>query len=244
MTTVKFGDIWRMGSHRLLCGDSTEEAMVNAFLDGYKPKVGVTDPPYGINYKSRSKNENLYRLKLKNDHVISWSSAFRLSNVDALYIWFSFKHYDIVSRAILDARYQIKQMVVWKKPHFSLQRHLYHLQHEQCLVCVHDEARMDQIWCGDRRQVSVWEAPSVKPKDRIHPTEKPIEIYATPILNHTKEGDIALDLFAGSGAIFAAAEEIGRVGFGIELCPEACARILLRMKNQGCPISLERNLFS
>ena len=240
---VKFGDIWRMGPHRLLCGDSTERAMVEAFLEGYKIKLCVTDPPYGINYKSKCSNEELYKLKLKNDHIVSWGDSFRLSQAPALYVWFSFKHYDVVSRAIQDAGYDIKQMVIWVKKHFSLQHHLYHLQHEQCLVCIRHDAKTTDTWTGDRKQISVWNVDSVKPKDRIHPTEKPIGVYTIPILNHTLEGEAVIDLFAGSGVVFEACEKTNRTGLGIELCPEVSATILNRMSHLGCKVINEANLF-
>src|SRR3989338_1931547 len=159
---VKFGDVWRMNQHRLLCGDSTERAMVEAFLDGYNPKLCVTDPPYGVNYQSKANNNELYQLKLKNDHIVSWADAFRLAKAPVLYVWFSFKHFDIVVRAINDSGYSAKQMIVWKKNHFSLQRHMYHLQHEQSLVCIKNGEKI--LWKGDRKQTSVWKVDSVKPK--------------------------------------------------------------------------------
>ena len=241
---VNFGDVWTMGKHKLLCGDSTERAMVDAILDGHQPKVCVTDPPYGISYTSKCANEDLYRIKLKNDHIAGWGDAFRLSQSPVLYVWFSFKHYDVVSRAVQDSGYQIKQMVIWQKPHFSLQRHLYHLQHEQCLVCIHQDAKTADTWTGDRRQTSLWNVPSVKPKERIHPTEKPVGVYTIPILNHTEKGGSVLDLFAGSGAVFEAAEVTERQGLGIELCPDASARILSRMANLGLPVQRQTNLFA
>ena len=240
---AKFGDVWRMGRHRLLCGDSTERAMVEAFLEGYKPKLCVTDPPYGVNYKARCANEDLYKLQLKNDHIVSWGDAFRLSQAPVLYVWFSFRHFDVVSRAIQDSGYDIKQMVIWAKKHFSLQRQFYHLQHEQCLVCVHRSAKTTELWTGDRKQVSLWKIDSVKPKDRIHPTEKPTGVYTIPILNHTHEDDPVLDLFAGSGTVFAACEETNRTGLGIELCPLVSTSILGRMESMGCEVVLEGNLF-
>ncbi|MFK7824169.1 MAG: site-specific DNA-methyltransferase [Oligoflexales bacterium] len=241
---VKFGDIWKMGKHRLLCGDSTEKVMLDAFLRGNKPKLCLTDPPYGISYTSRCANESLYKLKLKNDHIVSWGNAFRLSQAPVLYVWFSYKHYDVVARSIQDAGYDIKQMIIWVKNHFSLQRHLYHLQHEQCLVCVKQGVKVTDHWTGDRKQRSVWNVPSVKPKLRIHPTEKPIGVYTIPMLNHTLRDEAVLDLFAGSGAIFEAAEQLGRIGLGVELCPEASAAILSRMAKLGCEVAHERNLFN
>lgn len=244
MRDVKFGDVWKIGRHRLLCGDSTAQPMIEHFLAGAKPKVCITDPPYGIHYSSRCTSDGLYKLKVKNDHAISWGDAFRLSQAPVLYVWFSFKHYDVAARAVHDAGYEIKQMVIWKKRHFSLQHHLYHLQHEQCLVCIKQGVPTKNLWTGDRRQVSVWEVASVKAKDRIHPTEKPVGVYTIPIRNHTNNADdIVLDLFAGSGAIFEACEELNRVGLGVELCPKTCGRILTRMENLGCSIGFDRNIF-
>ncbi len=239
---VKFGDIWRMGQHRLLCGDSIESLMVESFLDEYNPKLCVTDPPYGIGYKS-SATKNLYQLKIKNDHIAGWAEAFRLAKAPVIYVWYSFKHYDIVARAINDSGYDVKQMVVWVKNKFSIQHHLYHLQHEQCLVCIKPGAMIKGFWKGDRKQSSVWKLDSVKPKQRIHPTEKPVGVYTIPILNHTEVGDSVIDLFAGSGAIFEACENTGRVGLGIELCPKVCETVLLRMESKGCEISHEGNVF-
>lgn len=241
---VKFGDVWSMGKHRLLCGDSTEKAMLNEFLTNNAPKLCLTDPPYGVNYSSRSTSWDLYKLKIKNDHVVSWGDAFKLSQSPVLYVWFSYKYYDITARAVQDAGYDIKQMVVWVKSHFSLQRHFYHLKHEQCLVCVKKGVKVSEHWKGDRKQVSVWNVPNVRLKQRIHPTEKPIGVYTIAMKNHTQKGDIVLDLFAGSGANLEAAHSIGRIGYGVELCSEACNKILARMENLGNKVSLESNIFN
>ena len=240
---VKFGDIWQIGNHRLLCGDSTEKVMVEEFLKDKKPKLCVTDPPYGISYASKCASKELFKLKLKNDHIVSWGDAFRNAQAPVLYVWFSYMYFDIVSRSLLDSAYDIKQMIIWAKNHFSLQRHMYHLQHEQSLVCIKHGSKVLEHWTGDRRQTSVWNVPSVKHKDRLHPTEKPAGVYSIPIKNHTREGDIVLDIFAGSGVVFEAAERLGRIGYGIELCPKVCGLILSRMEKFGCDISLESNIF-
>ncbi|MFK7823644.1 MAG: site-specific DNA-methyltransferase [Oligoflexales bacterium] len=241
---VKFGDIWKMGEHRLLCGDSTEKVMLKEFLKEKNIKVCITDPPYGISYTSRCENEDLYKLKLKNDHTISWGDAFRNCQAPVLYVWFSYRYFDITSRSLMDAGYDIKQMIVWAKNHFSLQRHMYHLQHEQSLVCIKDGSKVTDHWKGDRRQVSLWNIPSVNHKHRLHPTEKPVGVYTIPIKNHTLKGELVLDIFAGSGTLFEAAERLGRVGLGVELCPNTCSLILSRMKDMGCKINLESNLFT
>lgn len=239
---VKFGDVWRMGQHRLLCGDSTERPMIEAFLEGYRPKLCITDPPYGMDYTARSASNRLYELKVKNDHVISWSDAFCCSESPVLYVWFNHKHYDIVSRAVREAGFEVKQLIIWLKNKFAFQRHYYHLRHEQLLFCVRKGER--NTWTGDRKQVSVWEAATVGRKERIHPTEKPVGVYTIPILNHTHEDDPVLDLFAGSGVVFAACEDTKRTGLGVELCPESSSKILSRMANRGLEVEFEGNLFS
>ena len=240
---VKFGDIWKIGKHRLLCGDSTEKSIIEAFLQKYTPKLCVTDPPYGVNYTSRCTNEDLYKLKVKNDHIVSWGDAFRLSEAPVLYVWFSSLHCDVVLRALRDAGYDPKQMIVWVKNSFSLRRHMYHVKHEQCLVSIKNGQKSTELWTGDRKQISVWKIDSVKPKERFHPTEKPMGVYEIPIHNHTKKGDRVLDLFAGSGTIFASCEKTKRIGLGVELDPSQCSRILERMNKLGCEVSFEASLF-
>lgn len=182
---VKFGDIWRMGNYRLLCGDSTEKSMLDSFLKDYHPKVCITDPPFGINYRSKSKTSELSRVKVKYDHIANWGDAFRSCKSPVLYTWFSFKHFEVVSKSLLESGFTIRQMLVWVKHHFTLQHHFYHLKHEQCVMSILDGLPTKGLWTGDRKQISVWNAPSVKPKNRIHPTEKSSGVYEIPILNHS-----------------------------------------------------------
>ncbi len=96
---VKFGDVWAVGSHRLLCGDSTEPAMMNAFLVDRQPALCVTDPPYGIGYSSKAGSDALHELRVRNDHYACWTEAFRTSGAPVLYVWFSFLCFDIVKRS-------------------------------------------------------------------------------------------------------------------------------------------------
>lgn len=126
---------------------------------------------------------------------------------------------------------------------FSLQRHFYHLQHEQVLLCTRPDADQREIWLGDRKQISVWNVSNVARGQRIHPTEKPVGVYAIPIANHTDLGDEVIDPFAGSGVIFEACQDSGRIGLGVELCPLVCQRILERMAHLGLKPELDRNLF-
>jgi DNA modification methylase len=216
--------------------------MIEKFLDGHKPKLCVTDPPYGIKYSSRSTNA-LYSIKVKNDHIASWGDAFAASQAPVLYVWFSFHHYEVVVRAVRDADYEQKQIVIWVKNAFSLQRHLYHLQHEQCLVSIRSGSKSTELWTGDRKQKSVWHVDSVAPKKRFHPTEKPTGVYEIPIKNHTRKGDYVIDLFAGSGTIFEACQSTKRIGLGVELDPQQCDLILKRMAKNNLDITFKKNIF-
>lgn len=240
---VKFGDIWKIGDHRLLCGDSTESSIMEVFLNNLNPKLCLTDPPYGINFNSKSLSGKLRRIKVKYDHIATWGDAFRNCKSPVLYTWFSFKHYEVVARSLQDSGYSVKQLLVWIKNHFTLQHHFYQLKHEQCLLSILEDHPVKGLWTGDRKQTSVWNVPSVSPRNRIHPTEKPVGVYTIPILNHTKPGDLVIDIFAGSGVLFEAAEVTNRIGYGVELCPATCELILNRMADFGCEVTLERNIF-
>lgn len=240
---VQYGDVWAIGPHRLLCGDSTEKSLMKEFLKNYHPKVCVTDPPYGINYTSKNNSNPLWKLKVKNDHIANWGDALRNVKAPALYVWYSFNGLEIVSKGIRDSGYEAKQTVIWVKNHFSLQRYLYQIQHEQCLVCIRPGSMTKGFWTGNRKQTTIWNVPSVGPKHRLHPTQKPIGVYTIPIQNHTLEGEYALDLFAGSGTIFEACAAINRTGLGVEICPDNCNIILNRLKALGYSITKESNLF-
>lgn len=240
---VQFGDIWSIGHHKLMCGDSTENVMMKEFLKNYQPKVCVTDPPYGIDYTSKNNSNPMWNLKVKNDHITNWGQALKNAKAPALYVWYSFHGLEIVYKGLRDSGYEAKQTVIWIKNHFSLQRYLYQLQHEQCLVCAKPGSMVKGFWTGNRKQTSLWHAPTIKYNKRWHPTQKPIEVYTIPILNHTLENEVAIDLFAGSGTIFEACQSINRMALGVEICPQVCNIILNRMKRMNLPTSLERNIF-
>lgn len=240
---VQFGDVWAIGPHRLLCGDSTEKTLMQKFLKNYHPKVCITDPPYGVSYNSKNKSNPLWKLKVKNDHIVNWGDALRNAKAPALYVWYSFNGLEVVSKGIRDSGYEAKQTVIWVKNHFSLQRYLYQIQHEQCLVCIKPGSMTKGFWTGDRKQTTIWNVPSVRSGQRLHSTQKPIGVYTIPIQNHTNEGDYALDLFAGSGTIFEACQLTKRIGLGVELCPQACNIILNRMMQLQLETCLELNLF-
>jgi DNA modification methylase len=239
MEKIKFGDLIKIGRHTLLCGDSSERAMLAPLFENRFPVLMVTDPPYGVNFKVRDRQEpstvlaqgtKLEELGIRNDHRASWSRAFHLSQARVAYIWHASTATDVALQAIRDGDYEPRQVIVWAKNRATLSRAAYHWKHESCVYAVRFGETAN--WKGDRKQTTLWAADIPPAKDRIHPTQKPIELYVRPILNHTERGDVIYDPFAGSGVIFAAAQEAGREAFGVEIEPLFCEKIIARMESQ------------
>jgi DNA modification methylase len=198
---VKFGDIWKLGEHTLLCGDSTEAAMIEE-VRSEQPVLTITDPPYGVSLgKNNKRDSRLVEIKIKNDHRMMWSKSFTNFNAPTLYCWVPSSS-DLAMHAILDAGYQIRQPVVWVKDQFTLHRQLYHWKHETCYIATKLGERTP--WYGDRKQSTVWEEKKPRAKERIHPAQKPLGVYLLPINNHNKKCELVADPFAGSGNNFIA----------------------------------------
>jgi DNA modification methylase len=136
----------------------------------------------------------------------------------------------VALQAIRDGDYEPRQIIVWAKNRATLIRAAYHWRHESCVYAVRFGETAN--WKGDRKQATLWEAEIPPAKDRIHPTQKPIELYIRPILNHTERGDVIYDPFAGSGVIFAAAQEAGPEAFGVEIEPLFCEKIVARKESR------------
>lgn len=249
---IVFGDLIQIGQHRLLCGDSSERAMLAPLFGEQLPTLMVTDPPYGVNFKVRDRKEpsttiaqgnTLEDLRIRNDHRASWSRAFYLSQAKIAYVWHAATATDVALQSIRDGDYEPRQIVIWAKNRAALSRSAYHWQHESCIYGVRFGETAN--WRGDRKQTTVWHAEVPKPSERIHPTQKPIEIYTRPILNHTDPGDLVYDPFAGSGVIFAAAQETGRVGLGVEIEPHFCGKIVERIAEKyGLKAKVLGNVFA
>lgn len=235
---IKTGDVLKLGNHRLLRADSTEEELIKEYLKAKKIKLCVTDPPYGVNYiasnrtkKNREKKvkKNLVDVKIKNDHRASWSQAFSLSKAPILYVWYPSSIPDVCISAVREAGYDPKQTVIWTKNNFTLNRTAYHWKHESCSLSVKMGEKMN--WVGDRKQHTLWEEKIPMGKNRVHPTQKPIGLYTRPILNHTKKGDLVYDPFAGSGTLIEACEATGRAAVTVEYDLEYCRRIVKRWED-------------
>src|SRR5450631_163621 len=240
---TKPGDLWRCGSHRVLCGDATEAEVVSRLLGEHKPFLMVTDPPYGIELDSewrdraglngRGAAEPSYlkhRTKGHRETTISgdtradWSEAFALvPSLEVGYVW----HASTFTREVLDGLLRIgflhHQQIIWDKGRMVLTRTHYWFQHEPCWYV----RKKNAPWYGKAGQNStIWNPPSPKfimggsDKEKFdHPTQKPVELMRRPILNHTKKGDVVYDPFLGSGTTLAAAEVTGRVCYGLEIDP-------------------------
>ena len=228
---VKRGDLWLIGGHRLLCGDSTSEEDVARLMDGEAFALMVTDPPYGVGYEGGQVNKDK-RQKIKGDadtDVMRRFTGPALAAVPngAWYIW----HADIKSaglhEAVQAAGFELRALIIWHKLRCSFAgANAHYLQkHEPCLYAVRGSAG----FTGPSNEVTVWEYN--QPRDsKLHPTQKPVEVMARAIGNH--KGGV-FDPFLGSGTTMVAAEQLKRRCNGLELEPKYCAVILERMQDMG-----------
>lgn len=231
------GDLWVLGTHRLLCGDSTKREDVARVFDGAVPLLMVTDPPYGVEYQPEWREGhdfgkgNLRVGKVNNDHRVDWSEAFR---GDVAYVWHASVFTAQVAHSIVGAGYEIRNSIIWAKPFQQISRGHYHWQHEPCWYAV--RAGRPAGWNGDRTQTTLWsgitpigDAYGRNKEERTdHSTQKPVECMARPIRNHGKAGDGVYDPFVGSGTTIIAAEQLGRCCFAIEISPAYCDMAVAR----------------
>lgn len=225
------GDLWVLGKHRLVCGDSTDARMVSLARAKLEPFLMVTDPPYGVNYDPEWRKAKGYsgkRMgKCENDDRASWLEAWRLFPGDVIYSWTGSVNSTIVAADIDAAGFERRAQIIWRKPRLIIGRGAYHYQHEPAWYAVREgkPAR----WSGDRTQSTVWDiALRDGQDDTKHGTQKPLECMARPIRNHGATGDVVYDPFCGSGTTLIAAEHLGRVCVALELSPAYCDVIVER----------------
>ena len=246
-------------SHRLVCGDSTDGKVVERALAGARPRLMVTDPPYGV----------------ANDDRADWTRAWAHFPGDVAYVWHGGLKAGLVQRNLESCGLELRAQIVWMKPGFMISRGHYSWQHEPCLYAVRQGADsawrnlgdpdpeiaeapppppeywFDHClcsygiregstaeWIGDRNQSTVWKIAHDKTADGGHATQKPLECMERPIRNH--EGDV-YEPFCGSGTTLIAAERQGRICHAIELLPACLAIILQRCKDFGMEPALEQS---
>lgn len=218
----KPGDVWILGRHRLMCGDSTSADDVSKLLAGVRPHLMVTDPPYGVEYDPAWRNEALSGQKTKrtgvvlNDDRADWREAWALFPGDVAYVWHGALHAATVAESLVACGFDIRSQIIWAKERLVLSRGHYHWMHEPCWYAVRGKAH----WSGDRKQVTIWNIPSKgQDADTIHGTQKPVECMKRPMENNSSPGQAVYEPFSGSGTSIIAAEITGRACLAMELNP-------------------------
>ncbi len=215
------GDLWVLGKHRLVCGDSTDPAVVEAVLAGVRPHLMVTDPPYGVAYDPEWRNRAGVSTTrrtgaVENDHRADWREAWALFPGEVAYVWHGALHATTVAESLTACGFDIRAQIVWAKDRLVLGRGHYHWQHEPCWYAVRGTGH----WTGDRKQTTLWQiASSGQDAETVHGTQKPVECMRRPIENNSSPGQAVYEPFSGSGTTIIAAEMSGRACHAIELSP-------------------------
>lgn len=225
----KLGDVWLLGEHRVMCGDSINTTDVEKLMAGIKADMVFTDPPYGVNYDGGVQTK---RKKLEGDETTELFEpavkiAFEVSNDNApLYLWHAAGKFTTqVDSAVTKAGYEIRSQIIWNKnlAQFGALSAHYKQKHEPCYYCVKKGASAS--WAGVTTEVTVWDEDRSS-KNEFHPTQKPVGLAIRAIKNHTAR--TVLDLFGGSGSTLIAAHETKRIAYLMELDPHyvdvICAR--------------------
>lgn len=231
---TKPGDVYVLGEHRLLCGDSTVLANVEKVLDGALADMVFTDPPYNVNYantakdKMRGKNRAILNDNLGDDfEKFLYDACVNMLAVckGAIYVCMSSSELHTLQKAFVNAGGKWSTFVIWAKNTFTLGRADYQRQYEPILYGW--KQGTDRFWCGARDQGDVWFVNKPRVND-LHPTMKPVELVERAVKNSSKSRDIVLDCFGGSGTTLIACEKAGRQARLIELDPKYCDVIVKR----------------
>ena len=214
---TKLGDIWQLGKHRLICGDSTDKATITRLLNGNKAHLVFTDPPYNVAFNGRSgnfeviKNDNIPEAEF-NSFINEVCEIIKYINPANYYIWCNWKFY-----SILQTKLSFKACIVWAKNNLGLGNGYRH-QHEFCLF----NGRIDE---KIKNESDLWEI--AKDSNYLHPTQKPVALCARALKNHSEAINI-IDLFGGSGSTLVACEQLNRICYMCELDPKYCDVIIKR----------------
>jgi DNA modification methylase len=224
------GDLYEIGEHRLLCGDSTDSDAVAKLMNGEKADMVFTDPPYNVAFNGRSgkfdviENDDLPENEFE-DLIDGFVSILEILNPNNYYVWCNWKFY-----GLLQSKLEFKACIVWAKNVFGLGRGYRH-QHEFCLF----NGKLDD---GINNESDLWEL--AKDTNYQHPTQKPITLASRALNNHKKDINI-VDLFCGSGSTMVASHQLKRKCYGMELDPKYCDVIVKRMIKLDPTLTVKRN---
>lgn len=233
---TKLGDVWEMGAHRLVCGDSTSTEVTALACGGDQASLYATDPPYGVAYNDETgagTRDTIANDENDGEKLQGFLEAvFRASGPSlrlnaAWYLWHAQLTQGFFAAAAAAAGLLIHRQIIWVKPSLVLGHGDYHWRHELCFYGWRSGHRCP--WYGDRKQTSVWE---IGREDTTpHPTQKPVEVFARPMLFNTLKGELCLEPFGGSGSQLIAAEQTERRSATIEFEPKWCDVIIERWEN-------------
>ena len=221
------GDVWLLGRHRIICGDSTSADTVAALLGDVKPHLMVTDPPYGVEYDADWRNKAMRADgsaiggraigKVENDDKADWSEAWALFPGDVAYIWHAGNMAHTVAESLLATGLHIRAQIIWAKSQLVISRGDYHPQHEPCWYAVRKGKKGH--FDGGRKQTTLWQIDKPRKSETGHSTQKPVECMKRPIENNSSPGQAVYEPFSGSGTTIIAGEMTGRHIYAIELNP-------------------------
>jgi site-specific DNA-methyltransferase (adenine-specific) len=239
------GDLYEIGEHRLLCGDSTQTDTFEKLMQGELADMVVTDPPYNVAYEGKTKdaltiendsmgNDDFY--KFLYDFYSALTTAVKKGG--AIYVWHASSEVINFGKAMVDAGWLLKQQLIWVKNTMVMGRQDYQWKHEPCLYGW--LAGDSHKWYSDRKQTTVieWDKPQ---RNGEHPTMKPIGLFAYQIENSSKVGDLVIDAFGGSGTTMVACEQLKRKARIVEFDPKYCDVIVKRMITLNPTLKIKRN---
>lgn len=243
---VEKGDVWTVGRHRLMCGDATSSEDVSTLMGNTKANLILTDPPYGVSFKSSSgltiqndsmKNEEFYNFLLASFKCM----AEHLENGGSAYVFHADTEGLNFRKAFIDAGFHLAGCCIWVKDSLVLGRSDYQWQHEPVLYGFMQNGK--HKWYSDRKQTTIWNFDKPK-RNANHPTSKPLDLLSYPIGNSTQENGVVIDTFGGSGSTMMACEQMNRICYMMEL-DEKYASVILRRyvenTNDAEGVFVERN---
>ena len=244
-TVTRLGDVWTLGRHRLVCGDSTKAETFDLLMAGKKANLVVTDPPYNVNYEGSAgkiKNDNMADEAFYNFLLAAFENTEAAMADDAsIYVFHADTEGLNFRRAFADAGFYLSGTCIWKKQSLVLGRSPYQWQHEPVLFGLKKKGKHQ--WYTGRKESTIWEFDKPK-KNGDHPTMKPIPLLAYPIMNSSMSNTLVLDPFGGSGSTLIACEQTDRSCFTIELDEKFCDVIVKRYIEQvgsDAEVSVQRD---